>query len=56
MKTLSKDDFAKIADGLMDRVNKEYPEESSPMVNKVATIAIDMCNCFFQEYEKMKNE
>ena len=35
MKTLSKDDFVKIADGLMDRVNKEYPEESSPMVNKV---------------------
>lgn len=56
MKTLSKDDLIKIADGLMDRINKEYPEDSNPMVNNVATIAIDMCNCFFQEYEKMKNE
>lgn len=55
MKTLSKDDITKIADTLTDKINKEYPEDYN-LVKIIGTIAIDMCNCFFQEYEKMKNE
>ena len=52
---LNNDDFAKISDALIDMINKKYPEEDS-LVNTISQIAIDVCNCFFQEYEKMKNE
>lgn len=52
---LNNEDFAKISKSLNDMINKKYPEEDNP-VNIISTIAIDVCNCFFQEYEKMKNE
>ena len=57
MKTmkLNNEDFTKISNSLIDMINKKYPEEDS-LVNIISLIAIDVCNCFFQEYEKMKNE
>ncbi len=52
---LNNEDFTKISNSLIDMINKKYPEEYS-LVNIISLIAIDVCNCFFQEYEKMKNE